>query len=109
MARRGRTSSGDPGRRPPAPGSLPRPALWPGRTGAAPFDGAEPDTAVPTTPRQRRLAWLAVALMVVGTVLVGLAVALPSWVAAGAGLVIGAVGMVLAWRARIMEDVSVSD
>ena len=102
-------ASGDPGTRPPAPGSLPRPAMWPPGAEQTPFDGAEEDTATPPSPARRRAAYAGVALMIVGVVLVGFAVALTSWLLLVLGLVIGGAGAVVALKARIMEDVSVSD
>ena len=101
--------SGEPGVAPPAPGSLPRPRLWPTGAGEAPFVGAEEDTATPPSSGRRRLAWVAVALMVLGVLLVGLAVVVTSWLPLVAGVVVGLVGCGLAWRAQIMEDVTVSD
>lgn len=102
-------SSGDPGTRPPVPGSLPRPAMWPRGARQTPFDGAEEDTATPPTPARRRLAYIAVAIMIAGVVLVGLSLVATSWLLLAVGVVLGVVGAVLALRARIMEDVSVSD
>lgn len=101
--------SGEPGRTPPTPGMLPTPAMWPDGAVEAPFDGAAEDTATPPSPGRKRTAYVAVALMVVGVVVVGLALVVTSWLVLAVGLVVGAVGMSLAWRARIMEDVSVSD
>jgi len=49
-----------------------------------------------------------VALLIAGAVLVGLAVALRSWVPLVAGVVVGVAGLVLALRARIFQDVSLS-
>lgn len=102
-------SSGEPGVAPPAPGSLPRGAMWPEHAEQAPFRGAEGDTSTPASPARKRLAFVAVGIMVVGLVLVGLAVVRTSWLLLACGVVVGAVGVVLAVRARIMEDVSVSD
>lgn len=102
-------SSGEPGLRPPAPGDLPRPALWSPGLPEAPFDGAQEDTADPPTPARRKLAWIAVALMLLGVALVGVALVATSWTALAVAVLVGVVGVVLALRARIMEDVSVSD
>lgn len=102
-------SSGDPGVAPPAPGSLPRPAMWPQGATETPFRGAEEDTSTPPGPGRRRLAYVAVAIMIVGVALVGLSVAATSWTLLVVGLVIGAAGAVLALRIGIMDDVSVSD
>jgi MFS family permease len=101
--------SGEPGLAPPAPGSLPRPAMWPDSTVGAPFSGAEDDTATPPSPGRRKLAYAGVAAMILAVVLVGLAVVTTSWVVLAVGLVIGLAGAVVAVRAGIMEDVSVSD
>lgn len=102
-------TSGDPGVAPPVPGSLPRPAMWADGTQETPFRGMEGDTATPPSTGRKRLAFVAVAIMVAGVVLVGLSVALTSWTLLAAGVVIGACGAVLALRVRIMDDVSVSD
>ena len=90
------------------PIGLPRPAMWPPGATDTPFSTVEDDTAPPETPGRGRLAWVAVGLVVVGVVLLGLAVALTSWVPAVAGVVLGLAGMVLAYRARIFEDVSLT-
>ncbi len=83
--------------------------MWPDGAVDVPFDGAQGDTSTPPSARRRRVGWLAVALMVLGVVLVGLAVVRGSVAPAVAGVLVGAAGAVLAWRAGIMEDVSVSD
>lgn len=101
--------SGETGVRPPSPASLPRPALWPRGARDAPFRGAAEDTATPPGPGRRKVAWVAVALMLVGAVCLGAAVAFRSWLPAGVGVVVGLVGVVVAWRVRIMQDVSISD
>ncbi len=98
-------SSGEPGVRPPVPGSLPRPAMWPAGARETPFDGAEEDTTVPATPNRRKVAWVAVAVMVLGVSMVGLAFVTVSWQVALTGILIGAVGAALALKVRIMEDV----
>lgn len=102
-------ASGDPGVRPPVPGSLPRPVMWPPGAEGTPFDGAEEDTATPPSPRRRKVAYAGVGLMVVAVIVLGLGVALTSWPLLAVGLVVGGVGAALAWRAGIMEDVSISD
>lgn len=59
----------------------------------------------------RKVSWLAVALMVVGFALLGLAVVLVSVTAIGAivaavcGVVLGCAGAVTAWRGHILQDV----
>ena len=50
-------------------------------------------------------AWLAVGLLVLAVALVGLAFVLPSPWPAVAGVLVGAVGGVVAWKARLMETV----
>lgn len=102
-------ASGDPGTQPPSSAALPRPAMWPQGGTGAPFDGAQEDTATPPGTTRKRVAWAAVAAMVVGVVLLGLAAVTRSWGLAASGAALGAVGAVVAMRARIMEDVSVSD
>ena len=102
-------SSGEPGVPPPAPGSLPRPALWPAGTTETPFRGAEDDTATPPSPARRKVSYAGVGLLIVAVVLIGLAVVLTSWPLLVAGLVLGALGGGVALKAGIMNDVSVSD
>lgn len=101
--------SGEPGIAPPTNAGLPRPAMWPAGAERQPFDDIEEDTETPAGPGRRSAVWLAVGLMVAGAVLVGLAVVMMAWPPAVAGVLVGGVGAVLALRARIMEDVSVSD
>ncbi len=106
-------ASGD-GRPPPSPDALPHPALWsdaqPGRAAAA-YDGKAEDGAdVPQRTRGRLLVtWGAVLTMVVGAVLVGLGVALPSVPLAGLGVVVGLVGAAVALKAKVLDAVSVGD
>lgn len=47
--------------------------------------------------------------MIVGAVLVGLFVATTWWPLLPIGLVVAAVGAVIAWKANIMADVSATD
>lgn len=100
--------SGDPGVRPPEPGQLPRPPLWTPGQEQAPFRGVTEEGASAPAGR-RREAFVAVAIMVAGLVVIGLAVALMNWAVGLCGAVVGAAGAVLALRSHIMEDVSVSD
>lgn len=94
--------------RPAAADGLPRPEMWPAGAGETPFTGIEDDE---DGDRSGSLApaWVAVGLMVVGVVLVGLAFVLQSWVPAVVGVVVGVTGLVLALRARIFEDVKLTD
>ena len=101
--------SGEPGIAPPVPGSLPRPAMWPAGATETPFDGAEDDTATPPSQARRRVSYAGVGAMIVAVVVVGLAVVTTSWAIFAVGLVLGAVGAVVALKAGIMNDVSVSD
>lgn len=91
------------------PSSLARPAMW-----AAPPPGeqAQGFTSVsrPTSGHHaKRPAWVAVAVMALGIVLCGVAVALYRWEPLALGIPIGLTGVVLAARARIMDDISTSD
>ena len=59
-----------------------------------------------------RAPWVAIALLVVGFVVLGVAFVLPDFtdlvvaaVVAGVGVVILLIGSVVGWRARIMENV----
>lgn len=47
--------------------------------------------------------------MLVGAVLVGLALALQVLLVGVAGVLVGGSGVALAWKVRLMEDVSVED
>jgi len=105
-------TSGDPGVRPPDPDALPRPALWsppaPGSQARA-FSGLEEDSATPVSREGWRSAWLAVGLMLVGAVLLGIAFVTRAPVVAVLAVLVGGAGAVLAWKFKIMEDVSVED
>lgn len=106
--RRPAPGSGDPGVRPPDPTSLPRPALWPDPAPGQPpkaYSRLSDDAATQASPSNLRSAWFAVALMVLGAALVGVAFALPSVWPAVLGVVVGGAGAVIGWRARIMETV----
>ncbi len=86
--------------------------MWPAGAVDAPFTGLEesgdPHGAGRPSASRRHLAWVAVGLMVVGVALLAAAVVLRSWLPAVAGVVLGLVGTVLAYRAQILEDVSLS-
>ena len=92
------------------PASLPRPKLYaeprPGQQPVA-FSGLEEQesNAGPGSVP----AFVAVAVMILGVVLVAAFVLTMSWPLLAAGLVVGAIGVVLALKARIMQDVSVTD
>lgn len=104
--------SGDAGVRPPDPGSLPRPALWPAPpTGqqARAFSGLEDESATPVPTGSWRSAWLAVGLLVLGAVLLGVALVTQLPVVALVAVLVGGAGAVLAWKARIMETVTVDE
>lgn len=102
-------SSGEPGVRPPMPGSLPRPAMWPDGIRDAPFRVGQDDSPPPPSPTKRTLAWVAVAAIVVGLILIGIAMVTTSWPIGIAGIVIAVLGAVVGLRAQIMEAVSVTD
>jgi hypothetical protein len=87
---------------------LPRPEMWPAGATDTPFTGIEDQEPDDSAPARPHLAWVAVGLMIAGAVLVGLAVALRSWVPLVAGVVVGVTGLVLALRAKIFQDVSLS-
>ena len=106
--RRAAPGSGDPGVQPPDPATLPRPALWPDPApGQSPraFSRLSDDSETQAAPSNLRSAWVAVALMVLGVALVGVAFALPSAWPAVVGALVGGAGAVIGWRARIMETV----
>jgi len=98
----------------PAPPVQPAPELW-----SVPVGGGEPrpfssradaqsDAQGDQENARAKLpwAWLSVALMIAGAVVVGLAIVLVSWPLAGAGAAVGAIGAGLALRVRILSDVS---
>ena len=106
--RRAATGSGDPGVRPPDPSTLPRPALWPDPPAGQParaYSKLEEPSAPPVPPGSWGSAWVAVGLLVLAVALVGLAFVLQSPWPAVLGVLIGAVGGVVAWKARLMETV----
>lgn len=91
------------------PSTLARPRMW---SAPPPGEQAQGFTSVapPTGGRHDKgPAWVAVTLMAAGVVLCGVAVGVQHWQPLVVGLLVGAVGIVLAARARIMEDVSTSD
>lgn len=92
------------------PAALPRPKLFaPPRPGEQPqaFRGLAEENSPPAP--SKKPAWFAVGLMIVGVVLVGLFVATTEWPLLLAGLVVGAIGVLIAWKAQIMATVSVTD
>jgi len=52
----------------------------------------------------KRSSWVAVLVLIVATVLLGFALPLQSWPLGIAGVVVGVVGLLLAWKGNIMED-----
>lgn len=92
------------------PSTLPRPVLF-----ADPRPGEQPQAvrglAEESSPKRSsaKPAFVAVALMVVGVVLVGVSLITTRWSLLIIGFALGAVGAVLARRAHIMQDVSVTD
>jgi len=96
------------------PADLPRPALWPQPpSGSQPLgvpsrQGDEADRVQAGRSRLRQ-AWTGVGLMVLGAVLLGVAVIVRELWPLVAGLVVGAAGAAVAFRARIMDDVSDGD
>lgn len=105
--------SGD-GVPPPRPEALPHPALWPDGPAGVPahaFEGKQEDDAdIPPQTGGRTLAtWGAVAVMVLGAALLGVAFVLTSLWLGAVGLVVGAGGAIAALRAKIMFAVSVGD
>lgn len=109
LRRTGRVPRPSPGRVA-DPSALPRPKLFgepmPGQQPRA-FEGLEEERS--TASPGSRPAYVAVGVMVVGVMLVGLCAVLLSWPLLVAGVLVGSVGIVLARRARIMQDVSVTD
>lgn len=105
--------SGD-GLAPPRPEALPHPEMWsdpPAGTTARPFQGkAEDDAEVPDRSRARMLTiYGAVATIIVATVLVGVAFVQASLVLVVVGVVLGAIGATVAWKAQILTLVSIGD
>ena len=54
----------------------------------------------------KRSSWIAVMVLIASSILLGFALPLESVALAVAGVVVGLVGLVIAWRGKIMEDVS---
>lgn len=99
----------DPGTRPPRPDELPRPALWPEpRPGEQPrpFDGLAEEPKSGGGPHGMGGAWVAVAVMIAGAVLIAIAIVLVNLWWAVAGIVVGLAGAGLAVRSRILSDVT---
>lgn len=92
------------------PSTLPRPVLF-----ADPRPGEQPQAfrglAEESSPKRpsAKPAFAAVAVMIVGAVMIGFALITTRWSLLVIGLAVGAVGAVLARRAHIMQDVSVTD
>lgn len=94
----------------PEPSLLPRPVLWPDPLpgsqprGFASQEDPRPGRREPSRARVVR-TWGAVAAMVLGAALVGLAVVLTNWLLVVAGVVVGLAGAVVALRSGVLEDV----
>lgn len=92
------------------PSTLPRPVLF-----ADPRPGEQPQAfrglAEESSPKRpsTKPAFAAVALMIVGVGLIGVSLITTRWPLLIVGVALGAVGAVLARRAHIMQDVSVTD
>lgn len=52
----------------------------------------------------RTVSWVAAGIMIAGTIIIGAGVILASWPVFIAGLVVGAIGLVLAFATNIMGD-----
>jgi hypothetical protein len=92
------------------PASLPRPALWP-----EPAPGEQPVAVRGKADENAdarahvKEAYVGVALMVLGLVLLAVAAVVRSWLPAGAGLLAGGAGAVVALRARVMDAATVGE
>ena len=95
----------------PSSSPLTQPVLWPepGPDGVPrPYTRrAEPD-APPPDRRRQLLAWTAVGVIIAGVIVLAFALVLHSWAVTGVGLLLAGGGGVVAIRARILTDVSVS-
>ena len=91
------------------PSSLPRPAMWSPPPPGEQAQGFTSVTPPPDGEHHRAPAWVAIALMVVGVVLGGVGIGVYHWQPFVAGLLVASVGMLLAVKARVMDDVSTSD
>ncbi|MCU1673874.1 MAG: hypothetical protein JWN77_1987 [Frankiales bacterium] len=92
------------------PASLPRPALWPEPpTGQAPVPirGRQDENA--EARAHVRSAYVGVALMCVGLVLVSVGAVARTWLPAALGLAVGVAGLVVALRSRVMEAATVGE
>ena len=101
--------SGESGR-PVDPASLPRPALWaepkPGEQPVAVRGKADENADARAHVTQ---AYVGVGLMCLGLVLLAVAAVVRAWPPAVLGLVVGAVGVAVALRARVMEAATVGE
>ncbi len=92
------------------PATLPRPRLFPlPAPGEQPqaFRGLEDEDTSP--PPHARSSWVAVLTMIVGVLLTAAFFLTLSWPLLAAGVVVGLVGVYLAVKAKIMDEVSVTD
>lgn len=90
----------------PDPSTLPRPKLF---SAPPPGQQARGYTTAPDLTREAEgqnvpVAMTSVALMLAGSILIALGVIFWSWPYAAAGGAVGAVGVVVGWRARLLEE-----
>lgn len=101
--------SGETGR-PADPATLPRPALWPEPPGGeqpVAISGREGEN--PQARAHVRSAYVGVALMVAGLVLLGVGAVAQAWWPAVLGVGIGLAGAVVSVRSRVMEAATVGE
>lgn len=93
------------------PSELPHPVMWPEPPrGAQPVPISGRDKGGPEeeiAKRREPMAWAGIAALVVAVVLLGFAVGRQSLILLAIGVVLGAVGGVLALKARIMDGATV--
>jgi hypothetical protein len=93
------------------PAQLPRPEMWPEPPAGQqprPITGrAEPGEADAIAHRRLPIAWLGVAVLCAAAILLGLAVAMQTWLLAVIGVLVGAVGAGLTLASRIMEAATI--
>jgi hypothetical protein len=87
----------------------PRPALWAAPMAGEPlrpFTGRADDRYESAGPAHQGAAWTAVGLIIAACVVLGFALVLRAWSVAGLGIALGAVGVVVGRRGRMLEQVS---